>query len=1278
MKYLNNNLFTEKFLKEDLREIHDFDEDLTEKFEYLKSIYDREKFKKLSEAQIESEFISKVLENILDFFTINQATKKIQGKNYKPDFTLFESKEIKESHFEIEDRASILDILALCESKAYDIKLDSGKLDFKSNPHFQLMHYLTFLRIDYGFLTNGRFWRFYNVNENRSEKVFFEIDLESIILNEDIESFKYFYHIFKKDNFVSADKLIKRIEKLNNSTKLEIEDDLKSVIYGKDSIIELIAKEIYKNSDSKDLKEIFNNSIYFTFRLLFISYFESKFAQVVKSHKYYGDYSLDSIYHYLDGLQESKLNDFVGFRKLKELFNILNSGDDELEIPLFNGGLFDREKAKLLNQSKLLNNSILKEILYKLLYFKDGLFARDFKTLSVIHIGNIYEGLLDFELRIAKERLYYVCVNKEESYYDTYDFTNLKKLQKNIVVIDEIEKSELYLVNRSNSRKSTASYYTPKELSSFMVKSSIDLELEKNPDILNLKILDNACGSGHFLVESLNYITQKTFDKIEKYFRLKAEDREKFQTYQKKYPKLESLIELIDEEKGKIEQNLMGFDSVLESDEFSILKRVLLKRVIYGVDLNPFAIELTRLSLWIDTFIFGTPLSFIEHHIKVGNSLIGSSIEDLNSYMKNRESNLTLFNSSFQEEYKELTLIYHELDNLKDTTKEEILESKERYFRDIEPKLKKLNKALDFLTYLKFIELEKDKVKLKELNSIDFDIERDIFNAKDSKLLEDIKLYIDRYKFFNYNIEFPEVNSGFDIIIGNPPWDKTKFDDKDFFSQFRSNYRTMKNSEKAEVKEEFLSDNEILKEYESEREYIKATNDYYKKSYPLNAGSGDGNLFRFFIEKNLKLLAENRNLTYLFPATFISEDGSVNLREFIFNNFKMNYFYGFENREKIFKAVDSRFKFAIMQLENRKVNNQIIKTRFMQRKADILNSGDSILEYDLETIKALSPEHYALLELQNPTDLEIIKKAYLTFKQIDSNYIDFRRELDMTNDKDLFKSEFEENFIPLYEGKMIHQFNSKFQNPNYFLDLNEFDERLESKEVSRIGKDIGLSKKKLLKVVSEKELIESVIFDREFFKLSFRDIARNTDERSVISSIVGRNIGFGNTLFVNIPKKYFLKNSKIDIEVLSYSKILFINSIFNSIIFDFLARFFINSHFNKSVLSKLPTPQPSEKELKENPIYQQLIRNALLLTLSYNYDEFEELAVEFDIESKEIPKRDKERDMLKIESDCIVAKLYKIDFDELEHICKSFKVLNRNNPAYLETLKEFYRDFEIE
>ena len=136
-----------------------------------------------------------------------------------------------------------------------------------------------------------------------------------------------------------------------------------------------------------------------------------------------------------------------------------------------------------------------------------------------------------------------------------------------------------------------------------------------------------------------------------------------------------------------------------------------------------------------------------------------------------------------------------------------------------------------------------------------------------------------KYRFFHYEIAFPEVFSsekkGFDCIIGNPPWDKTKFSDDDFLPQFVSDYRTKKASEKKTLKLDILAKPHIAKLYEKSKAHIEALNAYYKARYPLNRGSGDGNLFRFFVERNLSLLSPNASLNYVLPSALMYEEGSL-------------------------------------------------------------------------------------------------------------------------------------------------------------------------------------------------------------------------------------------------------------------------------------------------------------------------------------------------------------------------------------------------------------------
>ncbi|EAI4207311.1 class I SAM-dependent DNA methyltransferase, partial [Campylobacter jejuni] len=793
----------------------------------------------------------------------------------------------------------------------------------------------------------------------------------------------------------------------------------------------------------------------------------------------------------------------------------------------------------------------------------------------------------------------------------------------------------IYLKNSSNSRKSTASFYTPQSIANFLIQSALKDKLN-NENILKFKILDNACGSGHFLVGVLNAITHIVLSDFDHFTNLK---------------------ELYEEEKENILNYIKDFVQDYEVDESDILKRLLLKRIIYGVDLNPFSIELTKLSLWIDSFIFGTPLSFIEHHIKCGNALINSNLSDFKDLIKQNSSNL--FTNSITQEFEILQEVFEKLDNLKDTNEEQIKQSKQIYQNEITPKLNKLNLYLNYINTLHFV----NKEELQILKALSQD---DIQNLSQNEQAKNIiSKYQKEFNFFNYELEFPEITEnqvfkGFDIIIGNPPWDKTKFSDSDFFPQYKSDYRSLIASKKKEIQDNLLAKDYIKQNYEKQKAYINDLNEYYKKAYPLNKGSGDGNLFRLFVEKNLSLLKQDGNLAYVLPSALMFEDGSLILRKEILENKTLEYFYSFENNKAIFIDVHRSYKFALMLIKNTQANHtHKIKMMFYKTDINSLKNKDEILTLNLKDIKKLSPTHLALMELKDKQALEILRKSYNAFQNLSFDYIDFRRELDMTNDKDLFIEEFREGLLPLYEGKMIHQFDANFSQATYFLEKAKFDERLKSKELYRAKKATG------------KELNPKLIkYDREFFRLGYRKIASDTNERTLIASLLPKNCGGADSTYSNIPKQYVLKDDVICMDIVPYERILFVLALFNSLVVDFIIRNMVQINVSKSYLERIPLPQPSDEEIQNNEIYKTLAKNALLLQLYNDQNHhFDELKQEFNIKNEEIPKTKKAYDILRAKNDLLVKELYGLSDDEFSYMISTFKVLNEKQSEYITLLK---------
>lgn len=881
--------------------------------------------------------------------------------------------------------------------------------------------------------------------------------------------------------------------------------------------------------------------------------------------------------------------------------------------------------------------------------------------MSVTHLGRIYEGLLEFRFERALETATYLEYESHatrgksvEAYFDAYDAAGVRQ-QKGFKALREfsVKQGDVYLKSANNSRKTSASYYTPASLSERLVKAGIDQALASGRALAELRILDNACGSGHFLVQALDYLTDLALRSLEA-------DAE--------------LARLVRDERGKIAAQLAALNLPYEPDDAQILKRVLLKRCIYGVDLNPFAVELARLSLWMDSFIFGTPLSFIEHHVQHGNALIGATVQDFIDYNASESRQNDLFVDDLRGRFDELRGVMQELDAMRDTTPAEVAQSK-RLWKSIEPRLRLLGRALGFISTRRVLLAEGDAASVRALdktpNLLDqlFDEDR----RRGSKVSQQIQDCADRYHFFHYEVAFPEAfaseRPGFDVIVGNPPWDKTKFSDTDFFPQYHSNYRGLKNSEKAAVQRRLLESPHVAAAHERAQREMEALNACYKASLPLNRGSGDGNLFRFFVERNLGLLAPGGSLNYVLPSALMFEEGSQALRQHLLTHCRMPFFHGFENNRGIFPEVHRSYKFALMQVVNAPpVADAVIDTAFYLLDAAELDEPARHVPYPLAVLKTLSPRQWALMELRDAADLPLLAKCYAAFPPLSADWLDFRSELHMTSDKDLFLESARPGCLPLYQGRMIWQYSHRYADPEYWLDPAAFDKRLQSKELHRMAQDLGLPKA-LAYAHSE-----AIRYDRDYVRLGFREIARDTDERTLIFALLPRHVGAGNKVPVNVPKRYqYADDGQVWAQAVSPLRLLFALAWFNSLTVDWMARFMIQITVNQTYLYRLPLPQPDDETILQDPDYRALARNALRLTLAAGWDDFAaDLAPQLaalGVTRQDIPATPKARDKLRADTDRRVARRYGVSDAEFQRLLGSFKGMASKRPEYLTLLQ---------
>jgi hypothetical protein len=548
--YLYNNYFTSNTLEDLYKQIVSKEEQ--QAYVSALAIYNalsKDQLYTDNEKSLEDVFTSKIL-TLLGYSYQKEYSLSVQGKQYRLDYLLFDSDANlkKFLHLPTEDRD--LDKHLLVESKASTAKLDTKKVDINNNPHYQITNYLVHTGCRYGFLTNANYWRLYDAEARFHKKVYIELNLYKILQDNYEAGFYLFYRLFNVNYYFKQ-----QIEITKAKDKLQIESieaRLANVIYGTeqenftDSALEKIGSALYsyhKNNSDLQLTTIFHDSTILMFRFIFLFYYESKFRDTLINHRAYKKYSIYEFYRTIIMEDTSINDDFNIYGDLLEFFEKLAKGNSNQEIPMLNGGLFDINKAPLLQNKEIFSNKVIKDIFNSMLLYKtqnDDLFSQmqqDYSLIDIKKLGEIYENLLEYEFRIATKDTYLVKYNDGKinniTFCDDFDLSALRKSFKDTTEYAEYKEGTLYLVSLSNNRKQTASYYTPESFTKFMVISALDNQIEQGKNLLELQIIDNACGSGHFLVDALSELCSRCINS--------------------EIPEVKTLIE---EEKAKIASNL--------------------------------------------------------------------------------------------------------------------------------------------------------------------------------------------------------------------------------------------------------------------------------------------------------------------------------------------------------------------------------------------------------------------------------------------------------------------------------------------------------------------------------------------------------------------------------------------------------------------------------------------------------------------------------------------------------------------------------------------------
>jgi hypothetical protein len=715
----------------------------------------------------------------------------------------------------------------------------------------------------------------------------------------------------------------------------------------------------------------------------------------------------------------------------------------------------------------------------------------------------------------------------------------------------------------------------------------------------SIRILDPACGSGAFLVAAM---------------------RTMISIYGAVIGKIEFLGDAFLTK--KVEEWRTSHSSIAY-----FIKKQVITNNLFGVDIMEEASEITKLRLFLALVASVQkpeqlePLPNIDFNILHGNSLIGLLRVDEAQFDKHSKQG-----SLFQKSYRQLveekqrnietfrdTATYHEdLQSLRD----EIEKSREEGY-----------KALNDLLLNEFSNLG---IK-KTISTWDEKTHQEGKATKRAVQLGDLE----GLEPFHWGYEFDEVmntSGGFNIIITNPPWDIFKPNGKEFMQEY-SDLITKKKMTIHEFEKELgtlLKDKDLRKAWLDYQDSFPHVSEWYRNSAQFKnqitvingkkAGT-DINLYKLFIEQCYNLLRANGLAGMVVPSGIHTDLGTMQLRKMLFDECEVTGLFGFENRKEIFEGVHRSFKFNILTFE-KGGRTKSFPAAFMRHEvselADFPKKGS--LEMDVELVKRISPDSLSVPEFKCEMDVQIAEKMLkfpLLGEEVDGKpYLKLSAEFHMTNDSYLFKTSPGTGRLPLYEGKMIWQFDAHYAEPRYWIDEKEGRKAI-----------LGRTEDKKQKL------------GYQDFRLGFRDIASSTNERGMIASLLPQNTFAGNTVII--------QNGEIESD---YKWILL--SVFNSYIFDWLIRLKITSHLNMFYVYQMPMPKvPDSRTLRV------LIINSAKLMC--NSPEFDTLAKQVGLKNwNEGVKNKNARIQLRAELDAVVAQLYGLSEEEFTHVLSTFPIVD--------------------
>lgn len=1284
---MQGQLFTQDFLQRGIRDTPPYlaldDATLLRFREALREIYALLRADSaLNEAQTEQLVIERVLVELGwqgDYLPqVNLSGKRREDV---PDILLFaDAQAMHAARSEPRDDRRYRHGLAILEAKRWMRPLDRGDASETTDPgapSSQMLRYLSRAdvvsdrAVKWGLLTNGAIWRLYYQDARSRAEEFLEIDLAGALGVPGVQAeldglapehtLKLFFLLFNRAAFLiqtgwdSGNRSFHAYA-LNEARLYEekVSQDLGARVFTEifprlaqalaDGDLQARKQKVgygqfTRQQYTRDyLEEVRESALIFLYRLLFLFYAEDRHLLPVGDTRYHG-YSVrrlrERVRDDIDAgkVFSSKLDNI--WRDLKGVFLLIDEGDDAVGMPAYNGGLFDRARAPLLERTRV-PDAVMAPIIDALSRRTEDLLHAwiNYRDLAVSHLGGIYERLLEYTL--VHE------VQAEDDYRDKPEINRITAQPA------------------SFARKVSGSYYTHDDLVRLILRESVGLlarerleafetqikkyarkgslnpadwdvldKLDPASAILELKVCDPAMGSGHFLVALVDDMADRVLEAINTAEHLVAEQPWAAHLVETGRPWLSPLVARIAAIRQTIRSTAREHGWAVtdaQLDDRHIVRRMVLKKTIFGVDKNPMAVELAKTALWLHTFTVGAPLSFLDHHLKCGDSLHG---ERLDTVQRGMQDLGMLFQMG---ELNRLDIAAKSLEQVAQFTDVDIAEAQrsKTLAAEAQAQVAPLHALLDFWRALRWLvpgwpvnsakklaKLGDESLRpaLMELVSPARNLVAVLVQGRidgtgaavesANALLAQVRELAKREQFFHWWTAFPTVfksggSSGFDAVIGNPPWDRIKLQEVEWFAEREPEIAMQA---RASDRKKLIADLEknrasLWTQYQEATTRAEANARVLSKAgdYPL-LGGGDVNLYSLFVERAQALVDPKGLVSLLTPSGIAADKGAAEFFRSISTTGRLGALFDFENKKVFFPDVHASFKFSALVFGGEHRQFRETHCAFYLHQIEELEDPSRSLLLTAQDFALVNPNTGAAPIFRTQRDATITIRIYRA-----NPVLVHRNELNpatnqrtecrawpvkyvtmfhMTSDSKLFLNlaELEKNgfvradlnrwrkgeveAVPLYVGRMIHHYDHRHAS------VTVNDSNLHNAAFGAVLGD-GVKTDPTVFPVPQYWVNPAAVPPalRREWAIGFRDIARATDVRTMIACVVPSTTT-GNTLPLLLQET----------GLMSPEQTCLLLSNLNALAFDYVARQKAQStHLNWYIVEQLPVIAPERFE----------------------------------------------------------------------------------------------------